>query len=185
MARQVDKRKTRKALRRLKRVADRVESVDAPKLTDWEKEFVAGVSQRLETYGSAFRDPAKGALDEALSQRQTQIARVLERKSRPKLEGVKSGAEMAEAASKSPPKAHKSLQRKSPMRQGQGLGKGRQNRALQGKPPVNPRIRDINDDLPAKPALRIIHGGVRGGVRAGVRGRVRGGRALKPGEGGE
>ena len=71
MAREVDKRKTSKALRRLKRVAERAAeraaAEGAPGLTGWEKDFVAGVSERLETYGSAFRDPTKGALEEAIN----------------------------------------------------------------------------------------------------------------------
>lgn len=88
MAREVDKAKTRKALRRLKRVVARVDELAqsgaGEKLTEWEKGFVAGVTERLETYGSAFRDPTKGALDEALSARQTQITRALEKKARGK-----------------------------------------------------------------------------------------------------
>src|SRR5262245_52029864 len=80
----VDKRKTAKALRKLQRAAGRAGSEGAPELTNWEKEFVEGVSKRLETYGSAFRDPGKGRLEEALSARQSQVARVIDKKSRPK-----------------------------------------------------------------------------------------------------
>lgn len=79
--RDVAKAKTARALRKLKRLADSVEQGEA-KLSDWEKEFVTGVTGRLEKYGSAFRDPAKGRLEEALSQRQSQITRVLDKKAR-------------------------------------------------------------------------------------------------------
>ena len=123
MAREVDKRKTGKALRRLKRAAERVGASDGPGLTDWEKAFVSGVSERLETYGSAFRDPAKGPLDEALSQRQTQIVRALDKKGRPKSKSAKKSAETT------PPKpaSRSTFKRKAPSRTG--------------------RSRDINDDL--------------------------------------
>lgn len=82
MVRQVDRKKTRKALRRLRRAAELAEGPDGPGLNPWEKEFVEGVSQRLETYGSAFRDPGKGQLDDALSHRQAEIVRALRRKAR-------------------------------------------------------------------------------------------------------
>ena len=80
--REVDKRKTNKALRKLRRAAERASEEGGPGLTNWEKEFVEGVTTRLEKYGSAFRDPGKGRLEEALSQRQTQVTRVIEKKSR-------------------------------------------------------------------------------------------------------
>ena len=66
----------------LRRVAERAAEEGSPALTTWEKDFVEGVTGRLEKYGSAFRDPGKGRLEEALSQRQSQIARVIEKKTR-------------------------------------------------------------------------------------------------------
>ena len=132
MAREVDKRKTGKALRRLKRAAERVAAVEGgPGLTDWEKDFVAGVTERLETYGSAFRDPAKGALDEALSQRQTQIVRALDKKGRPKIKA--SGKPDGAAGDRPAPRT-----------------------TFKRKPPVRAsRSRDINEDVPAEPAAPI------------------------------
>ncbi len=97
---------------------------DAPDLNEWEKEFVEGVSERLETYGSAFRDPAKGPLDEALSQRQTQIVRVLDKKTRPKSKSLE--------ASRTPMKSGSGFKRKTPERKG--------------------RVRDINEDIAEPPA---------------------------------
>lgn len=154
MAREVDKRKTRKALRRLKRVVERVEGDGAPDLTAWEKDFVSGVTQRLETYGSAFRDPTKGSLEEALSQRQTVVARAIEKKSRPR----KSPEADATGKAGSPPraKARGGFKRKAPT-----------SRA---------RVRDINEDAAApdepapaeappppravgRPRLRVVPGG--------------------------
>lgn len=89
MPRQIDKKKTRKALRKLKRAADLAAGPDGPGLSDWEKEFVEGVSQRLETYGSAFRDPGKGRLDDALSLRQEEIVRAIDRKARKKKDRIR------------------------------------------------------------------------------------------------
>ena len=81
MAREVDPKKTRRALRRLKRARKKIESSDkSDTLSDWEDEFLGSVEDRLETYGSAFNDPDKGRLDEALSGLQTAKLREIERK---------------------------------------------------------------------------------------------------------
>jgi hypothetical protein len=146
--REVDKRKTRKALRKLRQAAERAEGEGGPGLTSWEKDFVEGVSKRLETYGSAFRDPGKGKLEEALSQRQAHVARVLDKKSR-KAKAGDSGKAVKPGLQRS------TLKRKTTF--------GSRSR---------PRVRDINDDLapenhpdPAltptekRAALRIIPGG--------------------------
>ncbi len=127
----------------------------APGLTEWEKDFVAGVTERLETYGSAFRDPAKGSLDEALSQRQTQVVRTLDKKGRTRTKSETSGKKTAEAAGDDKPRKHSSFRRKSSVRPSRG--------------------RDIHDDVPAgesaeasapeakpasrRPVLRVIPGG--------------------------
>ena len=121
MPRDVDKRKTAKALRRLKRAAERAEAGEgAAPLNDWEREFVAGVTQRLETYGSAFRDPSKGHLEEALSARQTQVTRAIEKKTQPK----------RQAAPGEPDKP--------PQQKPRSTFKPK-------RPPSRARVRDIND----------------------------------------
>ncbi|MFC7292533.1 hypothetical protein [Hirschia litorea] len=89
MAREIDDKKTKKALRKLRKAKARAESEDGPGLTEWEKEFFEGVEERLETFGSAFADPEKGHLDEALSARQTHIVREIDKKSRKKDGGMK------------------------------------------------------------------------------------------------
>jgi len=61
-------RKKRKALSRLRKAL--LKSKDLPQdneFTEWENEFANGLEQRLETFDSAFIDPDKGNLDEALS----------------------------------------------------------------------------------------------------------------------
>jgi hypothetical protein len=146
--REVDKSKTRKALRKLRKAAERAEGEGGPGLTNWEKDFVEGVSKRLETYGSAFRDPGKGRLEEALSQRQAHVTRVLDKKSR------KANANASGEAVK-PGLQRSTLKRKTPLR---------------SRP--RPRVRDVNDYgapenhpdptlTPAekRAALRIIPGG--------------------------
>lgn len=102
-------------------MAERAQADDAPDLNDWEKEFVDGVSARLETYGSAFRDPSKGSLEEALSQRQTQVVRVLDKKTRPKTK--------AQDKPRKPLRAKSGFKRKAPARKA--------------------RARDINEDMAA------------------------------------
>lgn len=81
MPREVDPKKTRKALRRLQRARKKIEeSGKSDTLSDWEDEFLGSVEDRLETYGSAFNDPDKGTLDEALSGLQTAKLREIEKK---------------------------------------------------------------------------------------------------------
>ena len=83
MAREIDRKKTRKALKKLRRARDRAESEEGARLTEWEREFTEGVETRLEKYGSAFNDPEKGRLDEPLSHRQMAIIHQIGKKSRP------------------------------------------------------------------------------------------------------
>lgn len=151
--REVDKRKTSKALRKLRRVADRATEEGGPGLTAWEKDFVEGVSGRLEKYGSAFRDPSKGRLEEALSSRQTHIVRAIDKKSRKPAKG---------AANKAP---------NSTLSRGKGM-------RASAKPKWTPRARDIHDDvtepdppLTAAPEKRRIHLKVIPGGKATGRGR--------------
>jgi hypothetical protein len=149
--REVDKRKTNKALRKLRRAAERAAEEGGSGLTSWEKEFVEGVTGRLEKYGSAFRDPGKGRLEDALSERQTQVARVIEKKSRKSKAAAGSGSE----GDRKPDPPRSSFKRKSPMRS-------------KTRPRWTPRVRDINDDptpaepeTPAqkRPSLKVIPGG--------------------------
>ena len=160
--REVDKRKTSKALRKLRRVAERAREEGAPALTTWEKDFVEGVATRLEKYGSAFRDPGKVRLEEALSQRQSQITRVIEKKTRK----PKASATSFPKDARTPDAPRSTLKRNSPMR-------------TKAKPGWKPRTRDINEDMetsgPPEPvaplaatpaekraALKVIPGGKRG-----------------------
>jgi hypothetical protein len=64
MAREVDPKRTRKALRLVRKLA---EAQPAEDYSGWEKEFLDEVGGRLDKFGSAFNDGAKGRLDEPLS----------------------------------------------------------------------------------------------------------------------
>lgn len=59
----------RAALGALKR-ARRAAEATGVELSDWEGEFLGSVADRVDTYGRAFADPAKGAPGAALSERQ-------------------------------------------------------------------------------------------------------------------
>jgi hypothetical protein len=146
----VDKRKTAKALRKLQRAAERASAEGAPALTSWEKDFVEGVTGRLETYGSAFRDPGKGRLEEALSQRQAHVARAIDKKTR---KGAASDDKATGQRASEGGLRRSEFKRKTPMGQ-----KGR------------PRVREVNEDMPVGPdpaltaeenraALRLVRGG--------------------------
>jgi len=89
MAREIDDKKKRKALRKLRKAAQRAEAEGGPGLSDWEKEFVEEVEARVEKYGSAFADPDKGNLDEPLSALQTRKLKEIDKKSRGKGGGFK------------------------------------------------------------------------------------------------
>jgi hypothetical protein len=84
MAREVDERKKRAALRKLRRAADLAAQGLGPPLTDWEVAFLEEVEGRIEKYGSAFSDPMKGADGEALSGLQQLKLKQIDKKARGK-----------------------------------------------------------------------------------------------------
>ena len=84
MPREIDERKKRKALRKLRKAALLAEQGLGPPLSDWETQFLAEVEARIETYGSAFADPEKGAKDEPLSALQALKLREIDKKTRGK-----------------------------------------------------------------------------------------------------
>jgi len=85
MARDVDPKQTRKALRIVRKLAAKGPSPEvidpetgevkpgegAVDYSRWESEFLTEVDQRLEKYGSAFADLSKGRKEDALSALQT------------------------------------------------------------------------------------------------------------------
>lgn len=68
-SRDVDARKTRKVLQALENA--RAEALaNGADLSVWETEFMGSLETRIDTYGSAFRDPTKGALEDPISNMQ-------------------------------------------------------------------------------------------------------------------
>lgn len=154
MPREVDEKKTKRALRRLARAKAKAEAAgEDAKLSEWEDEFVSSVEDRLNTFGSAFNDPEKGQLDEALSGKQSLKLREIEKKASGKT--------------------------RKPMSRGSGLkpkpGGGFKKSSFKPKTGrLSPRVRDINDDMPENeapaseteaprpahpPRLRVVKGG--------------------------
>ncbi|PKP80956.1 MAG: hypothetical protein CVT79_13165 [Alphaproteobacteria bacterium HGW-Alphaproteobacteria-18] len=84
MTREVDERKKRAALRKLRRAALLAEQGLGPPLSDWEREFLEEVEGRIEKFGSAFADPMKGAQGEPLSSLQQAKLREIDKKARGK-----------------------------------------------------------------------------------------------------
>lgn len=84
MPREVDERKKRAALRKLRRAAELAAQGLGPPLTDWEAAFLEEVETRIEKYGSAFADPMKGGEGEALSGLQQLKLKQIDKKARGK-----------------------------------------------------------------------------------------------------
>jgi hypothetical protein len=143
MAREVDPRTTRKALRRVRKLTEASASEGAGPYSDWEQAFLAELDQRLETYGSAFHDASKGRLDEALSTLQDvklkEIAAKARAGSRAKRQGAR--APVGDAAHENDHPALKTAPHKprsSFKNQGRPAGGG------WGRKPARP-CRDISD----------------------------------------
>ena len=98
MARKVDPKRTRKALRIVRKLAAKSatpETIDPETgeikpgtgeidYSHWENEFLTEVDKRLEKYGSAFHNLSKGRSDEALSTLQTMKLKEIAAKARGK-----------------------------------------------------------------------------------------------------
>ena len=91
MPRDVDPKRTRKALRQVRRLTSLQEAAPEgsapPDYSGWEKEFLSEVEARLDKYGSAFADLGKGAPDEALSRLQAQKLKEIEKKAKDQANG--------------------------------------------------------------------------------------------------
>ena len=87
MPREIDERKKRKALRKLRKAAMLAEQGLGPPLSDWEVQFLEDVEARIEEFGSAFADPEKGGADEPLSALQALKLREIDKKARGKGKG--------------------------------------------------------------------------------------------------
>lgn len=147
--RKVDDKKTRKALRKLRRAVEKAEEGGADaKLSDWEQEFAQSVEQRLEKFGSAFTDSTKGRLDEPLSARQNAKLSEIAKKARGKEGGLKRSAPLGA-------KKKSGFKSKAPKR-------ASRDRDIYDDVPEEARQ---NEDAPASrrsagpPRLRVVKGG--------------------------
>lgn len=70
-------------MRALRKAARAVERAGVS-LSEWEGEFLGSVESRVQAFGRAFADPAKGLPGAALSARQTFKLREIAAKTRPK-----------------------------------------------------------------------------------------------------
>ncbi len=84
MARDIDERKKRAALRKLRKAAALADAGLGPPLSDWEVRFLEEVEARIEEYGSAFADPSKGNLEDPLSALQKHKLKEIDKKARGK-----------------------------------------------------------------------------------------------------
>jgi hypothetical protein len=83
MPREIDPKRTRKALRAVQKLkTSATESAEPAPMSAWETKFLEEVEQRLDTFGSAFADLRKGDADEALSRLQTIKLKEIARKQR-------------------------------------------------------------------------------------------------------
>ncbi|MHA6288768.1 hypothetical protein [Maricaulis sp. CAU 1757] len=142
VAREIDEKKTRKALRRLARARREAEAGDTPdrKLSEWEDEFLDSVGERLNEFGSAFSDPDKGARDEALSARQSIKLREIEKKARGKARKPMSRGSGFKAKARPAPR-------------GRDINEDLPDDATSSAPPAPLETK------PGRPAFRVIRGG--------------------------
>jgi hypothetical protein len=81
------KRAALKALKRARQAADTAKV----ELSNWEGEFLVSVETRVDRYGKAFRDPAKGGAAAALSMLQAQKLKEIAGKAKGKKTGMRQG----------------------------------------------------------------------------------------------
>lgn len=139
MGREIDERKKRRALRKLRKAQELAERGLGPPLSDWELEFLEEVEQRIETYGSAFGDASKGDLEEPLSTLQQVKLKEIDKKARGK---ARSGFQRGPAKRTTPP--HRKMRENEEIET-----------AERSAPPAEP------PRPAARPAFRVIEGGKR------------------------
>ncbi|MEZ5946417.1 MAG: hypothetical protein R3C13_04460 [Hyphomonas sp.] len=151
MGRDVDERKKRAALRKLRKAAELAEQGKGPPLSDWERQFLEEVEERIEKYGSAFADPMKGDEGEALSQLQQVKLKEIDKKAR--------GKERKGFGSRS---AGKGMSRRPPSRV-RTIGDDVEDETSAPAPPPAPPEPPVQPPRPqGRPAFRVIEGGKSG-----------------------
>lgn len=182
MSREIDERKKRKALRKLRKAAELAERGEGPPLSDWEREFLEEVEERIETFGSAFADPEKGNLEEPMSALQTRKLKEIDKKARGKDTGFKTRKPLGwkkkqdftprvrqlddDIAEEPGPPEPKPGPTPFSVIRGSELGEPRPKRTPRKKPPAKPAAQSRKPERepspePAskRPAFRVIQGG--------------------------
>jgi hypothetical protein len=183
MSREIDERKKRKALRKLRKAAELAERGEGPPLSDWEREFLEEVEQRIETFGSAFADPEKGNLEEPMSALQTRKLKEIDKKARGKDTGFKTRKPLGwkkkqdftprvrqldddVAEEPAPPPETKPAPTPFSVIRGSELGEPRPKRTPRKSPPAKPATQSRKPEreakpepAPKRPAFRVIQGG--------------------------
>ncbi len=176
MGRDVDERKKRAALRKLRKAAALAEQGLGPPLSDWEKQFLEEVEERIETYGSAFADPLKGSDGEALSSLQQMKLKEIDKKARGKARsGFGAKKKKPGGFNKRPPPRVRQLdddleedtpppEAEKPVR---GTPKLVRASDLKPDPPKDTSAKPAEapvpqSDPPKRPAFRVIEGGKQG-----------------------
>ena len=180
MSREIDEKKKRKALRKLRKAAELAERGEGPDLSDWEREFLEEVEERIKTFGSAFADPEKGNLDDPMSALQSQKLKEIGKKARGKETGFKTRKplgwkkkqgftprvrQLDEDIAEEPAPAPEPKPARTPFGVIRGSELGRQapdathdrSQEPARKKPV-PQM-DQTKPLPKRPAFRVIKGG--------------------------
>lgn len=167
MSREIDERKKRKALRKLRKAAELAERGEGPPLSDWEREFLEEVEERINTYGSAFADPDKGNLEDPMSALQTQKLKEIDKKARGKGGGFKTrkplGAKKKPAYSPRVRQIDEDLEEEAPAappeRQEQTGPAFGVIRGSELKDSGDAAEREQTGEKPSRPAFRVIKGG--------------------------
>jgi hypothetical protein len=164
MTREVDERKKRAALRKLRRASELAERGLGPPLSDWERAFLDEVEGRIEKYGSAFADSHKGQQGEALSSLQHLKLKEIDKKARGKgARGLKARKPMG-APRQPSPKTDDDIEAETPARPAPPANPA-PDRPSPGKRPALvpasslPAASNVTSLRRGKPRLTVIEGG--------------------------
>lgn len=156
MPREIDERKKRKALRKLRKAAMLAEQGLGPELSDWEKQFLEEVEERIETYGSAFADPSLGAPDAPLSALQEFKLKEIDKKARGKGKGFARRSGSDSSKRKTPQKIRQKAKINYSIKN--NLLEDKEGSVLKSENEVNTGPTDAPSS-PRKVRFRIIDGG--------------------------
>ena len=136
--RKARERSARNAKRKLERLHRTLKEQDA--LSDFEGEFADSVSERLETYGSAFHDLEKGRPGDALSFAQKRVVASMNRKVKDAKKAARQARDSDADATERPRDA----------------SKPRRSSFKSKKPKYTPRVRQLDEEFDDAPAEATV-----------------------------